>query len=179
MDDEKKYIAKSFFFWLAHFCKTKYKHVDLVFVAHDTVAKVVPEEDFFKVSSSGGTMCSSAYELTLEHILKNHPADKWNNYVFHFSDGDNWGDDNKKCINIVEQLLEYCTAVGYGEIDINGFYGNSFASGWSTLHKEFENNIKHQRFITASIQKKEDVYNCLKQFLGIEGKDETDRSGII
>ncbi|MFA5023367.1 MAG: DUF444 family protein [Patescibacteria group bacterium] len=173
MDDDKKYLCKSFFFWLAHFCKTKYSYVELVFVAHDTEAAIVPEKDFFKISNSGGTLCSSAYQLALEDIQANHPPAAWNNYVFAFSDGDNWSIDNEKCINIVTELLDVCTAVGYGEIDTSSFYnssGNSFS--WSTLHTEFKKHIKHPRFITAAIQKKEDIYSCLRQFLGIENKEQ-------
>lgn len=168
MDDDKKYIAKSFFFWLAHFCKSKYNNVELIFIAHDTTAKIVPEENFFKITNSGGTKCSSAFQLALEHIEENHPANMWNNYVFSFSDGDNWGDDNNRCIEIVDKLLEVCTAVGYGEIDTNSFYGHSGLFSWSTLHEEFEKHIDHPRFLTASIQKREDIYQCLQQFLGID-----------
>lgn len=168
MDDNKKYIAKSFFFWLAHFCKTKYSHVELIFIAHDTRAAIVEEESFFRISNSGGTMCSSAFQLALENIEANHPPQSWNNYVFAFSDGDNWPSDNKKCIDIVGELLELCAAVGYGEIDTDSFFFSSGGWSWSTLHKEFQKHIDHPRFLTATIQKREDIYSCLQQFLGID-----------
>lgn len=163
MDDDRKYIAKSFFFYLAHFCKTKYSNVELIFIAHDTRATIVPEKDFFKISNSGGTMVSSAFQLALEDIQANHPATSYNNYVFEFSDGDNYGSDNKKCMEIVKELLEVCTAIGYGEISTDSGFGS-----WSTLHDEFAKEIKHPKFMTAKITKKEDVYECLKQFLGIK-----------
>lgn len=172
MDDDKKYIAKSFFFWLAHFCRTKYNNVELIFIAHDTTAKIVPEKDFFRITNSGGTMCSSAYELALKDIEENHPPNMWNNYVFAFSDGDNWPSDNEKCMGIVRDLLEVCTAVGYGEIDTYSFYDYSGMFSWSTLHEEFKKHIDHPHFLTASIQKKDDIYACLRQFLGIEVGDE-------
>ena len=168
MDEDKRYIAKSFFFWLAHFCKTKYTNVELIFIAHDTVARIVPEKDFFSISSSGGTKCSSVFQLALDHIEANHPKEQWNNYVFEFSDGDNWGSDNDRCIELVRELLEICTAVGYGEIDTDSFYGYNGMFSWSTLHEEFKKHIDHPRFLTASIEKKEDVYKCLKEFLGVE-----------
>ena len=171
MDDDKKYIAKSFFFWLAHFCKTKYNNVELIFIAHDTSAKIVPEENFFRITNSGGTMCSSAFQLALEHIEENHPPNLWNNYVFSFSDGDNWPSDNERCIEVVKQLLDICTAVGYGEIDTDSFYGYSGLFSWSTLHEEFAKHIDHPRFLTASIQQKSDIYNCLREFLGIESSE--------
>lgn len=173
MDDDKKYIAKSFFFWLAHFCKTKYNNVELIFIAHDTRAQIVSEDNFFKISNSGGTACSSAFSLALEHISANHPPDVWNNFVFLFSDGDNMPEDNEKCIKIVDELLNVCTAVGYGEINPDDLFNyNSSVFSWSTLHDEFLKRITHKRFITATISKKEDIYDCLKQFLGINNENE-------
>jgi sporulation protein YhbH len=171
MDDNKKYIAKSFFFWLAHFCRTKYTNVELIFIAHTTTAKIEDEENFFKISNAGGTKCSSAFDLAYEHIEENHPPEIWNNYVFAFSDGDNWTEDNKKCMKTVEKLLDVCAAVGYGEINVDSmFYGGRFF-GWSTLHDEFEKHIDHPKFMTACLEKKEDVYECLQKFLGIKSGD--------
>src|SRR5437764_14789905 len=99
-------MAKSFFFWLVRFLQLKYKHVEMVFIAHDTEAHVVPEKDFFTISNSGGTKCSSAYSVALEDIRKNHPKNHWNNYVFHFSDCDNYTDDNDVCKQRIGELLE-------------------------------------------------------------------------
>jgi len=171
MDERKRYIAKSFFFWLAHFCKTKYNNVDLVFIAHTATAKIVDEEDFFKASNSGGTVCSTAFELALEHIEETHPPETWCNYVFEFSDGDNWPDDCKKCIDLVNKLLEVCSAVGYGEINIDSMYWGGNIFGWSTLHDEFNKNIDHPRFMTASLSKKEDIYESLQKFLGVKDEE--------
>lgn len=165
MDDDKKYLAKSFFFWLTHFLKTKYSYVELIFIAHDTEAELVNEENFFKISNSGGTYISSAFNLAYEQILAKYPPNAWNSYIFEFSDGDNFGRDNEKCIKLVEKLLDCVTAIGYGEIDLS-----DTQISWSTLHDEFNKEIKHPRFMTAKITKKEDIYTCLKQFLGIEGK---------
>jgi uncharacterized protein len=170
MTTEKKYIAKSFFFWLVRFLRLKYHTVDTVFIAHDTEAQIVPEHDFFTISNSGGTMCSSAYQMALEHIQKTHPKSQWNNYVFHFSDGDNWEEDNRRCQELVTQLLDHTAMVGYGEIryrDEATFYGwvKSFNPAWSTLHKELS-GITHPRFVTTAIKQKEDVYQALQAFFG-------------
>jgi uncharacterized protein len=169
MTTEKKYIAKSFFFWLVRFLKLKYQTVEMVFIAHDTEAQIVPEQDFFSISNSGGTMCSSAYRVALEHIAQAHPKARWNNYVFHFSDGDNWHDDNARCKALVTQLLEHTTMLGYGEIryqDEASFYGWAHASdgAWSTLHQELS-TIAHPRFIAVAIKQKADVYRALQTFL--------------
>jgi uncharacterized sporulation protein YeaH/YhbH (DUF444 family) len=151
----------------------KYQTVDMVFIAHDTEARIVPEQDFFTISNSGGTMCSSAYRLALEHIQQTHPKARWNNHVFHFSDGDNWAEDNARCKTFIAQLLEQLSMVGYGEIryaDEATFYGwgNAYQPGWSTLHQELS-AIAHQRFMTVTIKRKDDVYLALQTFL--MGKD--------
>ena len=169
MTTEKKYIAKSFFFWLVRFLRLKYKTVETVFIAHDTEAQIVPEQDFFTISNSGGTMCSSAYRVALEHIQQAHPKARWNTYVFHFSDGDNWPEDNSRCKTLIAQLLDHAAMVGYGEIryyDEATFYGwgNTSEPGRSMLHNELS-TVAHQRFITAIIKRKEDVYQALQTFL--------------
>ena len=126
MTTSKKYIAKSFFFWMVRFLQLKYQKVEMVFIAHDTEAQVVPEQDFFALSQGGGTRCSSAYQLALAHLQQHHPGDRWNTYLFHFSDGDNLPDDNAVCKALVETLLLHCSMVGYGEIryrDDASFYG--------------------------------------------------------
>lgn len=167
MDDDKKYIAKSIFFYIAHFCRAKYKNVEIVFIAHDMSAKIVPEDDFFTITNSGGTMCSSAFELALQNIRENHPSNAWNTYLIEISDGDNIPENNKKCVKAVNELLEICNAVGYCEIDTNSiFYGGKFF-GWSTLHEEFEKEIDHPHFISTKIQKKEEIYDVLKKFLQV------------
>ncbi len=116
MTTSKKYIAKSFFFWMVRFLQLKYQQVDMVFIAHDTEAQIVPEQDFFALSQGGGTRCSSAYRLALAHLQRHHPSDRWNTYLFHFSDGDNLPDDNAVCTGLVQTLLTHCSMVGYGEI---------------------------------------------------------------
>lgn len=171
MTTEKKYIAKSFFFWLVRFLNLKYQTVCTVFIAHDTEAQIVPEKDFFTLSNNGGTKCSSALRVALDSIQKNHPKAAWNNYVFEFSDGDNWEEDNPRCKDLVNQLLELCSMVGYGEIrykDDVTFYGSVAVvnnPGWTTLHKELQ-TITHPRFITVGIKQKEDVYQTLQTFFG-------------
>lgn len=169
MTTGKKYIAKSFFFWMVRFLQLKYEHVDMVFIAHDTEAAVVPEKDFFALSNSGGTRCSSAYQVALTHIEQHHPKDKWNTYLFHFSDGDNLPYDNDICKNLVIKLLDMCAMVGYGEIrykDDASFYGwiGPGMPAPSTLQIKLR-AILHPRLVTAIIANKLELYQVLEGFL--------------
>ncbi|TSC61493.1 MAG: hypothetical protein G01um101448_882 [Parcubacteria group bacterium Gr01-1014_48] len=170
MTTGKKYIAKSFFFWMVRFLRLKYRTVETVFIAHDVDAQVVPEEDFFALSNSGGTRCSSAYQVALEHLLKKHPSAGWNNYLFHFSDGDNLPSDNLTCKTLIETLLGHCNMVGYGEIrygDDSSFYGwigqTSYTppSSLQGILKE----IKHPRLVVATITNKDELHPTLIKFL--------------
>ena len=168
MDEEKRYIAKSFYFWMVQFLRRRYKNVKLIFVAHDTDAFIVEEKDFFAISSSGGTCCSSSFKLAYEHIVANHPADIWNNYVFEFSDGDNWGSDNELCVEYVEKMLPLVTAIGYGEI-----FPNDERATWIQDFKLLSNilneRINRTRFVSMQLRSRDDVFDALKMFFNIDG----------
>ena len=105
MGEFEKYIARSFYFWMVRFLRTKYDNVKIVFITHHTEAKEVTEEEFFTHGESGGTQVSSAYELALQIIDERYNPDDWNIYPFHFSDGDNLPWDNERCVELVQQLM--------------------------------------------------------------------------
>jgi len=173
MTTDKKYVAKSFFFWMVQFIKKKYSNVELVFIAHDTEAYLCDESDFFNIAESGGTKCSSGFAAALKHMKYYHPSEAWNNYVFAFSDGDNFEDDNNHCLEIVKEMLEYVNAIGYGEIileNVAAFYANTAERELSTLQSVFNKGIENPKFMSVSISKRDDIYKCLKQFFGL--KDE-------
>src|SRR5262249_49837583 len=107
MGEFEKYISRSFYFWMVRFLRTTYANVKIVFITHHTEEKEVDEETFFKLGESGGTRVSSAYQLALETIERRFDPQQWNIYPFHFSDGDNWGDeDNRRCVTMVRRLME-------------------------------------------------------------------------
>lgn len=113
----EKYMARSFFFWMTRFLRSKYETVEIEFIAHHTEAKVVSEEDFFSKGESGGTICSSAYRKALELIEEKYDPKRYNIYPFHFSDGDNLTSDNARCIKLVNQLMDVSSMFGYGEVN--------------------------------------------------------------
>ncbi|MGZ6307260.1 MAG: YeaH/YhbH family protein, partial [Ktedonobacterales bacterium] len=75
MGEFEKYIARSFYFWMVRFLRTKYNNVKIIFISHHTEAKEVTEEEFFTHGESGGTQVSSAYELALELIQERFNPD--------------------------------------------------------------------------------------------------------
>ncbi|MFX0558705.1 sporulation protein YhbH [Tepidibacillus infernus] len=151
----EKYIARTFFFWMVRFLRTKYEHVEIVFVAHHTEAKEVTEEEFFTRGESGGTICSSAYRKAIEIIDKRYPLDRYNIYPFHFSDGDNLTSDNERSVYYVKELMKRSNMFGYGEVNQYNRH--------STLMNVYK-NIKDEKFIYAVIREKSEVYQALRTF---------------
>lgn len=151
----EKYVARSFYFWMTRFLRTKYETVDIVFIAHHTEAKVVTEEDFFSKGESGGTICSSAYRKALELVETKYSPNRYNIYPVHFSDGDNLSSDNKRCVDLVRELLTVSSCLFYGEINP---YNRR-----STLMNVFE-EVKDEAFRRYVLKQKSDVYEAMKQF---------------
>lgn len=155
MGSFEKYIARSFFFWMTRFLRTKYEKVEIVFIAHHTEAKEVTEEEFFTKGESGGTICSSAYQKALDIIDRRYPPANYNIYPFHFSDGDNLTSDNERCVKLIEQLLQKCNMFGYGEVNQ---YNRS-----STLMSAYR-HIQIPKFQHCIIREKGEVYKALRTF---------------
>lgn len=159
MDIMKKYLARSFFFLLYQFVMTKYRNVEVVFIAHHTEGKEVTEEEFFHKGESGGTFISSGYNKALEIIRERYHPSLWNVYAFHCSDGDNFGSDNEATLKAAKELCEICNLFGYGEIKPTGsqYYGGSMLTVFEL--------IKANNFQIVLIERKEDVWPRFKDFL--------------
>ncbi|CDQ21194.1 hypothetical protein SAMN05192559_10626 [Halobacillus karajensis] len=155
MGQWEKYMARSFFFWMNRFLNRNYETVEIEFVAHHTQAKVVSEDDFFSKGESGGTICSSAYRKALELIETKYSPERYNIYPFHFSDGDNLTSDNKRCLGLIEQLIEVSQMFGYGEVNQ---YNRS-----SSLMQAYK-SIEHPKFRYYILRRKADVFHAMKQF---------------
>lgn len=168
MGEFKKYIARSFYFWMVRFLRTRYDNVEIVFISHHTEAREVTEEQFFTQGESGGTVVSSAYQLALDIIHQRfRPAD-WNIYPFHFSDGDNYYSDNEEAVRLADELISTCNLFGYGEIGEEGSASYRRSSG--ALLSIFNDRLKQkERFAGVRIDDKEDVYPALKEFFGQRG----------
>ncbi|MEO8288935.1 MAG: sporulation protein YhbH [Chloroflexota bacterium] len=157
MGEFEKYIARSFYFWMVRFLRTKYSNVEIVFISHHTEAKEVTEEEFFHKGESGGTQVSSAYGLALEIIKTRYSPQDWNVYPFHFSDGDNLPWDNEVCVRLVREMVAECNLFGYGEIR-EGYRGSS-----STLMSAL-NKVEDPKFVTVTVSDKKAVYPALQRF---------------
>jgi len=159
MDTMKKYLARSFFFLLYQFIATRYRNVEIVFIAHHTEASEVTEEEFFHKGESGGTFISSGYQKSLDIIAERYHPSLWNIYAFHCSDGDNFDSDNPAALKAAEELAELSNLFGYGEIKPLGsrYYESSMLNVFRRLQAP--------NFHTVLIERKEDIWPSFKAFL--------------
>ncbi|NMA70227.1 MAG: sporulation protein YhbH [Desulfitobacterium sp.] len=153
MGQFEKYIARTFFFWMVGFLREKYKNVEIRFLAHHTEAKEVTEEEFFSRGESGGTRCSSVYQLALEIIEKDYPPQHYNIYPVHFTDGDNIASDNNRSLQLMQKLVEISRVTGYGEILRTNYSGTLM----STLK-----GITDPKLRLVTIRERQEVYQALK-----------------
>ncbi len=162
MDTMKKYLARSFFFLLYQFISTRYRNVEIVFIAHHTEAREVTEEEFFHKGESGGTFISSGYQKALDIVAERYHPSLWNIYAFHCSDGDNFDSDNPAALRSAKELAELSNLFGYGEIKPLGsrYYESSMLNVFRRLDAP--------NFQTVLIERKEDIWPSFKAFLSKE-----------
>lgn len=162
MDTMKKYLARSFFFLLYQFARTRYRNVELVFIAHHSEAREVTEDEFFHKGESGGTRISSGYHKALEIIRERYHPELWNVYAFHCSDGDNFPQDDEAALAAAHELCEVCNLFGYGEIKpLESYHGGS------SMQEKFE-HIEAGNFQTVMIREKKDVWPGFRSLLDRE-----------
>jgi sporulation protein YhbH len=159
MTDEQKDIVRIEAFWIDTWIKKHYKGVETAYIIHDAVAQEVDEHTFYHTRESGGTKISSAYELCNRVIDTRYPPSQWNVYAFHFSDGDNWGDDVPKCIDLLtEQLLPKLNLFGYGQVE------SPYGSGefFEHVHELVDD---HKNVVVSRIPDREAILDSIKEFL--------------
>jgi len=159
MDTMKKYLARCFFFLLYQFIRSKYRNVEIVFIAHHTEGKEVTEEEFFHKGESGGTLISSGYQKALDIIAERYHPSLWNIYAFHCSDGDNFDTDNGNALRTAKELTEVCNLFGYGEIKPMG--ARAYESSMLNVFRRLD----AENFQTVLIERKEDVWPSFKALL--------------
>jgi uncharacterized sporulation protein YeaH/YhbH (DUF444 family) len=161
MGDEQKEIVRIESFWIHTWLNYQYKGIQSRYIVHDAQAAEEDEETFFHIRESGGTKISSAYGLCKEIVQKEHPPADWNVYVFHFSDGDNWGGgDTEICVKLLnEDLLPDLNLFCYGQV------ASPYGSGAfiRDLSKEMSGA---DNLVLSEINSREDIHKSIKQFLG-------------
>ncbi len=161
MGDEQKEIVRIESFWIDTWLRYQYKNIETRYIIHDAVAREVDQETFYHTRESGGTIISSAYKLASKIIDEEYDASDWNLYLFHFSDGDNWGEiDTDECVAILEgNLLPRVNLFCYGQVE------SPYGSGQfiRDLDDQFQDE---EKIVLSEISDKEEIYDSIKEFLG-------------
>ena len=105
MTNDKCEIVSNMSWWIDCWIRRFYEKVTHVYCIHDTKATEVTEEDFYKIRNGGGTRCSSGFEFVAEQLVDRFPPQKNNIYIFYFTDGDNWSDDDDHLIQVIKEKL--------------------------------------------------------------------------
>jgi len=117
MQEREKTIARKFFWLLYSFLIRQYDEIELRFVSHTDEAEEMNEEEFFTTTISGGTLVSTALDLTAQ-IINEDLIPGTNVYVAQVSDGDNFSTDNGTCAEILEDdILPKVRYFAYVQVD--------------------------------------------------------------
>jgi len=161
MGREQKEVVRIKAFWIDTWLRSQYRNLEVVYIVHDAVAKVVDQDTFFRVRESGGTKISSAYELCLRLLRERYRPEDWNVYPFHYSDGDNWSArDTERCLNILrDDLLPRVNQFCYGQVK------SSYGSG--QFKKDLDTAFgSDERVASYSVAGREEIPEALIAFLG-------------
>ncbi len=160
MGNEQKEIVRIESFWIDTWIRAHYDGLETRYIIHDAAAREVDRDTFYSTRESGGTRISSAYHLAAGIVERAYPADEWNIYLFHFSDGDNWGGgDDEKCFRLLqERLLPSANLFGYGQVE------SRYGSG-QFLHA-LEENVEAENLVLSHIQDRDAILGSIREFLG-------------
>ncbi len=165
MTQNKKFIARSFFFLLYHFLRHRYNSIEIVFISHSVDAKEVSEDDFFKKGSAGGTIMSSGLDLCLDIVKSRYHPSSWNIYTFHCSDGDNWPEDNQKAVSASEIMKSMCQLYCYIQTvpETETLQGSFWTEGgMAAVYKP----IADSKFKIVNLSSTDDVWPQFKKIFG-------------
>lgn len=161
MGREQKDIVRIKAFWIDTWLRSQYHNLEVVYVVHDAVAKIVDQQTFFHLRESGGTKISSAYELVLKLITERYRPEEWNIYPFHYSDGDNWSArDTERCVGLLrDEILPRVNQFCYGQVK------SAYGSG--QFKKDLDSALgAEESLVTAALDDREGIPAAIRSFLG-------------
>ncbi len=161
MTDEQKEVVRTEAFWIDTWLKSQYNGIERRYIIHDAAAKEVDEHTFYHTRESGGTRISSAYKVCKELLEKQFNAAEWNIYCFQFSDGDNWGDDNRRSLEMLtNDILPKTNQFCYGQVE------SPYGSGEYLKVLEDVFGREHEKLVLSNIEDRDGIYESIKTFLG-------------
>lgn len=132
--------------------------VEEIFVVHDDGADEVNEHYFYHTNRGGGTKISTGYAL-IENILeglgskiknKKYPPKEWNVYVYHYTDGDNWMQDDSTVLGIFERMEPKVNEIGIVQIGRSNHSNDSNYGFLKTVKEKYGED--HHKVRGVSVQ---------------------------
>ncbi|MBC8355507.1 MAG: DUF444 family protein [Planctomycetes bacterium] len=161
MTDEQKSIVRTEAFWIDTWLRSQYDGLERRYIIHDAAAKEVDEQTFYHTRESGGTRISSAYKVCAKLLDESFSPDDWNIYLFQFSDGDNWGEDSSKAMDLLTKaLVPRSNLFCYGQVE------SPYGSGEYIGSLEAAFGQTHEKVILSEIKDKDAIFESIKTFLG-------------
>ena len=160
MGELERRLAKLFFFFALQGIRRQYTKVETVFLAHTVEAWEFPEEQFFQVSGSGGTMSSTVFRLASEVLQARYDPSRYNAYLFYASDGENASEDREAAVQALEELAGKLNYAGYAEV------GRSGMRPHPTEINEMFHELERKGFPAAAalVERQEDVWQAIRTF---------------
>jgi len=162
MGERERQISKTFFFWAIQGLRRQYRHLELVFVAHTSEAWEFQEEEFFRVTGTGGTVASAGLKKVREVIDARFSPSQFNVYLFYASDGENFPSDQPQAQTALEELVGDCNFAGF--LEVAPLAGAAPDSEIGRLFVEMardEDNVGAYR-----VSGTDDIWNAVRHFFG-------------
>src|SRR4051812_160906 len=164
MGERERQISKTFFFWAIQGLRRQYRHLELVFVAHTSEAWEFQEEEFFRVTGSGGTVASAGLKKVREIIDARFDPGHYNVYLFYASDGENFPSDQPQAQAALADVARDCSYAGFLEVA-----AMSGARPDSEIGKLFVDLARDEAHVGAfRVSSNDDVWNAVRHFFSSE-----------
>jgi uncharacterized sporulation protein YeaH/YhbH (DUF444 family) len=166
--ESERRLAKTFFFWALQGLRRQYQRIETVFIAHTVTAWEFPEDQFFQVRASGGTVASTAFTKVLEVIQERYDPSRFNIYFFYASDGENFTDDRAASTDALEQIGPMSSFIGYLET------GRTLQAIDETETALLFYRLEKKGFPVASysLGKEEDIWAAIRHFFRRQASEE-------
>ena len=154
----KRELVERTFSPLDWYLQGKYDHAEFIYIAHDASAWEVPREEFFGITSGGGTRISSAYELAAER-LDEYPFEEWNRFVFCAGDGENSAGDTREA---VIPLIGEIAANRHAYVETTPHDSSARGGAGGTLDTHFADE---STVVVSYVHEPDDVTRAIRQIL--------------
>jgi uncharacterized sporulation protein YeaH/YhbH (DUF444 family) len=137
-------------------------NVEHRFFVHDVEAYEVSPDDFYRVSTAGGTRASIVFDLASQIAFNEYDVSSTNFYAFYFGDGELFEDDASNIVGILtETMRPLFNRVGIVEVK---------PSRYSYLNREVEKSFAGDPVVRlAAIREKKQMVDVIKTLFGERG----------